>query len=139
MELGQPAVLLIEPSVDDAYFLKRAFQAAGLQGTLVHATSVAAAESAVEGLGRPRLVIVGCGPADGAVSVRILRGHPLIADVPVVALVEDPEPGLVESLRACGVGSVVPRPMDYEETKRSLCDLLDLWLGQGSAAISART
>lgn len=128
-------VLLVEDSDDDALLMRRAFDRAGLQNTLVHAAD---GESAIEYLQGcianqhplPILVLldIKMPRMDGFETLNWIKSRPEIVDVPVVMLTSSNMEQDIQRSKRLGADSFLTKPPTLEDLTAMVQRLEKSWL-----------
>lgn len=97
-----------------------------------HGHQVFCAEDGAHGIGmmvqrRPDVVIldVDMPVLDGHSTIRVLKGDPKMADIPVVVLTSHNSNDMRETMHRAGCAGFLPKPFDLDQLDRTVADTLE--------------
>lgn len=133
--MNQHPILLIEDSSDDAFFLQRAFTAAGVSNDVVVLSDGEAAVEYLTGLdasgaGSPCLVLmdVKLPYRSGIEVLQWIRASRRLATLPVIMMTSSNEPSDVQRALESGANAYVVKPSAYTELTQLVTSIRDFWL-----------
>jgi CheY-like chemotaxis protein len=129
-------ILLVEDNTDDAYFMQRAFKAAGVDNNVALATD---GEEAIEFLSRPETAEELSRPClilldlklpyrTGFDVLEFVRAHPTFRLLTVVVLTSSNEPSDIQRATELGANAYVVKPSAYAELTKVVLAIRDFWL-----------
>jgi CheY-like chemotaxis protein len=134
---GQTAILLVDDSVENAYFIHRAFQKAEIPCRLLIAMDPQHAMSCLIGNGNysnpaehplPDLLLVDLESVDGRAGLlRWVRLCPVLDSLKIVVLTSSNHPSDINHSYTMGANSFVVKPTDFESLTE-LAHALHYWL-----------
>lgn len=129
-------ILLIEDNSDDAYFMQKAFEAAGVPNTVVVMTD---GEEAIEYLSRPDMSDELKRPCLTLLDLKLpyrtgfdvlahLRGQATTRLLTVVVLTSSNEPSDINRAHELGANAYVVKPSAFNELNKVVVAIRDFWL-----------
>ena len=129
-------IFLVEDNTDDAYFMQRAFKAAGVDNTIAMATD---GEEAIEFLSRPETADELSRPClmlldlklpyrTGFDVLEFVRKHEVFRHLTVVVLTSSNEPCDINRAIELGANAYVVKPSAYAELTKVVHAIRDFWL-----------
>lgn len=142
---GMPVILLVEDNPDDVLLTRRAIKKAGMHVSLAVVSDGDAAVAYLEGTGAyadrrafplPELVLLDLKlpRRSGLEVLRWMRGHPVVAMVPVVVLTSSAEDADIRQAYERGANSYLQKPVAFNELVRMLGVLSLYWFDINLAA-----
>jgi len=135
-------ILLVEDNADDAYFMQKAFEAAGVANSVTIMTD---GEEAIEYLSSPEMTDELKRPCLTLLDLKLpyrngfdvlahVREQPVTKLLTVVVLTSSNEPSDINRALELGANAYVVKPSAFNELNKVVAAIRDFWLGCHHAA-----
>ena len=129
-------ILLVEDNSDDAFFVQRAFEAAGVTNQVVHLSDGELTAEYLLGpemqdeLKRPGMILLDLKLPykSGFEILELVRGHPQLRTTVVVMMTSSSEASDIRRCLELGANSYVVKPSGFAELSKLVTAIRDFWI-----------